>query len=127
MKEQAGLFSNYVRDEKETLLHFNKLCSDKDFKWNIKDLHSFCLTRRLGYNDKNSRQLPLSKLLSRIRTQLELEVNKGRAHCIYCPRKSQLPSRNRRTTLVREGILNVRNCRRLVNVEPPKVEDTRWR
>ena len=127
IKNGAGLFSDYHLDEKETLSHFKTMCQDKDNEWNADDLRSFCRTRRLGYCDNKSRHLPVKQLLARIETQLELEAQRGRATCISCPRRSQLPSRKRRLSLVRSGILNVHNCRRLVKVEVPNDTDGRWR
>ena len=127
VKEGAGLFSNYDRDVNETLTCFEKLCENPNTKWNLKDLHSFCRTRRLGYCDNKGKQLPVGKLLLRIRTQLTIESRLGRPNFIHCPRKSQLPSRKRRLALVKSGVLNIHNARRLVNVKSPDKDDNRWR
>lgn len=127
VKEGAGLFSGYVRDEKETLSHFDHLRSSLDVsQWDLQELHSFCKTRRVGYCDTNGKQLGVPELLVRIRTQLELESRAGRSTYIHCPRRSQLPYRKRRLRLVQSGILNVDNCPRLVKVEVPSKQDSRW-
>ena len=112
---------------KETLVYFDQLCSDSNTKWNLDDLHCFCRTRRLGYNDRRSKPLPVGDLLSRIRTQLELESVKGRSKFIHSPDKSQDPARKRRMTLVREGVLNSKNCCRLINVKVPDDTVESWR
>lgn len=123
----AGLFSDCKRSPQDTLKHFLALCSNNDTKWNIKHLQSFCRTRRIGYNDSKSRQLSVDKLLPRIQIQLEIESLKGRPTYIHCPTKSQLPLRQRRLTLVKHGILNINNYRRVVKSESPDKTDTSWR
>ena len=127
VKACAGLFSGYRRNEKDTLIHFQKMQKDECTKWNLEDLKSFCRTRRIGCRDKTGKKLRVDQLLRRIETQLDLEVRRGRETYIICPRKSQLPYNKRRLTLVRSGILNVKNCRRLVDVKVPDKLDARWR
>ena len=121
MGEGAGLFSDYKRDAKATVEHFNKLRDDKSTKWRLEELQEFCRTRRLGVYDASGKKLSVMDLLTRISTQLQLEAQKGRPTHIHCPRKSQLASQKRRLKLVRAGILNVDNCSRLVRVEVPNL------
>ena len=85
-------------------------------------------------------------------SQLILEASKGRWTHIVCPRKTQLPLRQRRIklqaagidshthahththtthnthtcTCAHTGVINVYNCRRLVHCEKPCATDQRW-
>ena len=129
VKQGAGLFSEYTRDEHETYAHFKRLCADAQHIWDIKALQAWCKTRRLGYSKmcrKRSVQLSVEELLGRIDKQLNLEVIKGRWTHIVCPLRTQLPLRQRRIKLQAVGILNVYNYRRLVEVTRPDESDPRW-
>ena len=73
VKNCAGLFSEYERNERETLEHFQRLREDTSTAWDIKMLQRWCKTRRLGYTKmrgKRTVHLQVPELLSRIETQV---------------------------------------------------------
>ena len=126
VKNGAGLFSNYRRSPSETLTYFRRARRLPTPPWKRDDLEGFCSTRPLSLYDSNKRKLTVDRLLDRIERQLETEAEFGRYGQVVCPNNSQLPANRRLATLKTAGIINEKNCPRLVPLPFPPQNDPDW-
>lgn len=126
VKQGAGLFSDYRRDPTESLRYLRRARQIPRRPWSYEDLVAFCSTRPLSTYHKGEK-LSEDQLLDRIENQLEMEEEHGRSGYIVCPDHSQEPSKQRLHILKRVGIINHKNCPRLVPVGFPNDKDPKWK